>query len=155
MSLLDTAKKEVGTTANATTANATTANATTANATTAAKKSSNNDYQKKARAKRLESAQVLKDELTSKKVELSDKAKEALDYLCGVRKASTVFGTPVFTKLFGESPKVGDKVTALKVFETTGKGFAEMRKLIKQWKEKDNHEVAFDEASKSYVIKSL
>ncbi len=139
MSLLDTAKKEV------------TSNEVKAEV----KKSSNSDYQKKARAKRLESAQLIKAELASKKVELSDKAKEALEYLCGARQASTTFGTPVFNKLFGDSPKVGDKITALKVFETTGKGFAEMRKLIKQWKEKDNHEVAFDEASKSYVIKSL
>lgn len=143
MSLLDNAKAEV--------------NAKNANAKaepTAAKKS-NNDYQKRARQKRLESAQLIKDELTAKKIVLSDKAKEALEYLCGARQASTVFGTPVFTKLFGDSPKVGDKVTALKVFETTGKGFAEMRKLIKQWREKDSHEVVFDEATKSYVIKSL
>lgn len=140
MSLLDTAKKETG----------------TVNVETGTKKS-NSDYQKKARAKALESALLLKEELTKKNVELSDKAKEALAYLCkeGGRSGSSVFGTPVFEKLFGTEPKVGDKVTALKVFETTGKGFAEMRKLMKQWKEKQNTTVEYDEASKAYVIKSL
>lgn len=144
MSLLDNAKAEVNAKANA-----------KAEVNVTAAKKSNNDYQKRARQKRLESAQLIKDELTAKKIVLSDKAKEALEYLCGARQASLSFGTPVFTKLFGDSPKVGDKVTALKVFETTGKGFAEMRKLIKQWREKDSHEVVFDEATKSYVIKSL
>lgn len=140
MSLLDTAKKETG----------------TVNVETGTKKS-NSDYQKKARAKALESALLLKEELTKKNVELSDKAKEALAYLCkeGGRSGSSAFGTPVFEKLFGTEPKVGDKVTALKVFETTGKGFAEMRKLMKQWKEKQNTTVEYDEASKAYVIKSL
>lgn len=140
MSLLDTAKKETG----------------TVNVETGTKKS-NSDYQKKARAKALESALLLKEELTKKNVELSDKAKEALVYLCkeGGRSGSSAFGTPVFEKLFGTEPKVGDKVTALKVFETTGKGFAEMRKLMKQWKEKQNTTVEYDEASKAYVIKSL
>ena len=138
MSLLDNAKKDV-----------------VAETKAPAKVSKGSDYQKKARAKRLASAQLIKDELTSKHIELSAEGKAALEYLCGARQASSNFGTPVFTKLFGESPKVGDKATALKVFETTGKGFAEMRKLMKQWKEKNNHIVEFDESSKSYVIKSL
>lgn len=144
MSLLDNAKKEAGV-----------KNEQVAEKTTA--KKSNSDYQKRARAKALESAQLIKAELASKKVELSAEGKEALAYLCkeGGRVGSSNFGTPVFNKLFGNEPKVGDKVTALKVFELTGKGFAEMRKLMKQWKEKQNTVVEYDETSKSYVIKSL
>ena len=143
MSLLDNAKKEAG---------------VKVEAPVAGQKKSNSDYQKRARAKALESAKLLKEELASKKVELSDKAKEALAYLCkegGRAGGSSNFGTPVFEKLFGATPKVGDKITALKVFETTGKGFAEMRKLMKQWKEKQNTVVESDDASKAYVIKSL
>lgn len=143
MSLLDNAKKEAG---------------VKVEAPVAGQKKSNSDYQKRARAKALESAKLLKEELASKKVELSDKAKEALAYLCkegGRAGGSSNFGTPVFEKLFSATPKVGDKITALKVFETTGKGFAEMRKLMKQWKEKQNTVVEYDDASKAYVIKSL
>ena len=143
MSLLDNAKKEAG---------------VKVAAPVAGQKKSNSDYQKRARAKALESAKLLKEELASKKVELSDKAKEALAYLCkegGRAGGSSNFGIPVFEKLFGATPKVGDKITALKVFETTGKGFAEMRKLMKQWKEKQNTVVEYDDASKAYVIKSL
>lgn len=145
MSLLENAKKEAGVKAESTTVE------------TGAKKKSNSDYQKRARAKALESAQLIKAELASKKVELSAEGKEALAYLCkeGGRVGSSNFGTPVFEKLFGTAAKVGDKVTALKVFELTGKGFAEMRKLMKQWKEKQNTVVEYDETSKSYVIKSL
>ena len=143
MSLLDNAKKEAG---------------VKVAAPVAGLQKSNSDYQKRARAKALESAKLLKEELASKKVELSDKAKEALAYLCkegGRAGGSSSFGTPVFEKLFGATPKIGDKITALKVFETTGKGFAEMRKLMKQWKEKQNTVVEYDDASKAYVIKSL
>lgn len=142
MSLLDNAKKEAG---------------VKVESVPETKKKSNSDYQKRARAKALESAKLIKEELAAKKVELSAEGKEALAYLCkeGGRTGSSNFGTPVFEKLFGASAKVGDKVTALKVFETTGKGFAEMRKLMKQWKEKQNTTVEYDETSKSYVIKAM
>ena len=125
--------------------------------TPVAKKHSNSEYQKKARAKALASAQLLKKELGDKKVQLSPEASEALSYLCkeGRSAGSAVFGQPVFNKLFGESPKVGDKITALKVFETSGKGFAEMRQLMKKWKEKQNIEVVYDESAKSYTIKAM
>lgn len=146
MSLLDNAKKEAGVKVEA-----------TAPVEAGTKKKSNSDYQKRAREKALASAKLLKEELAAKKVELSAEGKEALAYLCkeGGRTGTSNFGTPVFEKLFGTSPKAGDKVTALKVFETTGKGFAEMRKLMKQWKEKQNTTVEYDETSKAYVIKSL
>lgn len=126
-------------------------------ATPVAKKHSNSEYQKKARAKALASAQLLKKELGDKKVQLSPEASEALSYLCkeGRSAGSVVFGQPVFNKLFGDSPKVGDKITALKVFETSGKGFAEMRQLMKKWKEKQNIEVVYDESAKSYTIKAM
>lgn len=119
-------------------------------------KKSNSDYQKRARAKALESATLIRDELKKKNIELSDQGKEALAYLCKEGRVSGggAFGTPVLYKIFGNTPKKGDKVTALKVFETTGKGFAEMRKLMKQWEEKSKVIVKYDEASKSYIVDS-
>lgn len=133
MSLLDNVKKEEG---------------AAVEAPKAAKKS-NSEYQKKARAKALASAQLIRDELLAKKIELSAEGKEALQYLCKEGRAvSSAFGKPVIYKIFGDTPKKGDKVTALKVFELTGKGFPEMRQLMKKW----DGVVTFDEASKSYII---
>lgn len=147
MSLLNEAKAEVKAEAKAATV--------TTEAVT--KKHSNSEYQKKAREKARASALLLKKELGDKKVQLSPEASEALSYLCkeGRSAGSVAFGQPVFNKLFGDSPKVGDKITALKVFETSGKGFAEMRQLMKKWKEKQNIEVVYDEAAKSYIIKAM
>lgn len=121
------------------------------------KKHSNSEYQKKARAKALASAQLIKKELEAKKVTLSDEAKEALSYLCkeGRATGSAVFGQPVINKIFGNNFKVGDSVTAMKVFEETGKGFAEMRQLMKKWAEKQNIVVEYDAAKKAYTIKSI
>lgn len=147
MSLLNEAKAEVKAEAKAATV--------TTEAVT--KKHSNSEYQKKAREKARASALLLKKELGDKKVQLSPEASEALSYLCkeGRSAGSVAFGQPVFNKLFGDSPKVGDKITALKVFETSGKGFAEMRQLMKKWKEKQHTEVVYDEAAKSYIIKAM
>lgn len=147
MSLLNEAKAEVKAEAKAATV--------TTEAVT--KKHSNSEYQKKAREKARASALLLKKELGDKKVQLSPEASEALSYLCkeGRSAGSVAFGQPVFNKLFGDSPKVGDKITALKVFETSGKGFAEMRQLMKKWKEKQHIEVVYDEAAKSYIIKAM
>lgn len=147
MSLLNEAKAEVKAEAKA--------KAVTAETVT--KKHSNSEYQKKAREKARASALLLKKELGDKKVQLSPEASEALSYLCkeGRSAGSAVFGQPVFNKLFGDSPKVGDKITALKVFEVSGKGFAEMRQLMKKWKEKQHIEVVYDEAVKSYTIKAM
>lgn len=121
------------------------------------KKHSNSEYQKKARAKALASAQLIKKELEAKKVVLSDEAKEALSYLCkeGRSAGSAVFGQPVINKIFGDNFKVGDSVTAMKVFEETGKGFAELRQLMKKWAEKQNIVVVYDEVKKAYTIKSI
>lgn len=148
MSLLNEAKAEVKAEAKA---------AATVTAETVTKKHSNSEYQKKAREKARTSALLLKKELGDKKVQLSPEASEALSYLCkeGRSAGSVAFGQPVFNKLFGDSPKVGDKITALKVFEVSGKGFAEMRQLMKKWKEKQHIDVVYDEAVKSYTIKAM
>lgn len=80
-----------------------------------------------------------------------------MDFLCKEKKAAagnSAFGKPVLYKIFGNTPKKGDKVTALKVFEETGKGFAEMRALMKKWAANQNVTVRYDEAAKAYIVDS-
>ena len=85
-----------------------------------------------------------------------EEIKEAVAFFAREKKAAaggSAFGKPVIYKLFGDTPKKGASITAMKVFEDTGKGFAEMRQLIKKWA-KNNIVVKFDEGKKSYVLDS-
>ena len=139
MSLLDNAKKE-----------AQVEGAATTEATP--KKKSNSEYQKKQRMLAAQYGKQLKDYFGDK---VPAEIKEAVAFFAKEKKAgaATSFGKPVLYKIFGDSPKKGTKVTAMKIFEDTGKGFAEMRQLVKKW-EKAGTIVKFDEASKSYVLES-
>ena len=141
MSLLDNAKKEAQVEAKVETGTV-----------EAPKKKSNSDYQKHQRELAAKYGQQLKAYFGEK---VPEELKEAVAFFAKEKKAGTAstFGKPTIYKLFGNTPKVGDKITALKVFEDTGKGFAEMRQLMKKWSNQDIV-VNFDEASKSYVIKS-
>ena len=139
MSLLENAKKEAqveGTVA----------------AEATPKKKSNSEYQKKQRALAAQYGKQLKDFFGDK---VPEEIKDAVAFFAREKKAAagTAFGKPVLYKIFGDSPKKGAKITAMKVFEDTGKGFAEMRQLIKKWAKQDIT-VKFDEASKSYVLES-
>ena len=142
MSLLDNAKKEAGV-----------AETAAPVAAEGKKKHSNSEYQKKQRELSRQFGAVLKEYFNGKYP--NDKVQEAVEFFAKERKAagSTQFGTPVIYKLFGNAPKVGDRITGLKVYEDTGKGFAEMRQLMKKWAAQDIV-VAYDTVSKSYVIKS-
>lgn len=139
MSLLDEAKKE-----------AKVEGAVAAEATP--KKKSNSEYQKRQRELAAKYGKQLKDFYGDK---VPDAIKEAVAFFAKEKKAGTAsnFGKPVIYKIFGDSPKKGAKITAMKVFEDTGKGFAEMRQLVKKW-EKAGIIVKFDEASKSYILDS-
>lgn len=140
MSLLDEAKKE--------------AKVDGAVATEATpKKKSNSEYQKRQRELAAKYGKQLKDFYGDK---VPEQIKDAVAFFAREKKASaggSVFGKPVIYKLFGDTPKKGASITAMKVFEDTGKGFAEMRQLIKKWA-KNNIVVKFDEAKKSYVLDS-
>lgn len=139
MSLLDEAKKEAkveGTVA----------------AEATPKKKSNSEYQKRQRELAAKYGKQLKDFYGDK---VPDAIKEAVAFFAKEKKAGTAsnFGKPVIYKIFGDTPKKGAKITAMKVFEDTGKGFAEMRQLVKKW-EKAGIIVKFDEGSKSYTLES-
>lgn len=143
MSLLDNARKE--------------AQVTEAQVTEGTKKS-NSEYQKRQREHQYKAACAIRDFLKEKKIVLPEDLQAEMDFLTKERKAGSgsgsAFGKPVLYKIFGNTPKKGDSVTALKVFEETGKGFAEMRQLMKKWAEKQNVTVKYDEAKKAYVVDS-
>lgn len=117
------------------------------------KKKSNSEYQKRQRELAAKYGKQLKDFYGDK---VPEEIKEAVAFFAREKKASTggsAFGKPVIYKLFGDTPKKGASVTALKVFEDTGKGFAEIRQLIKKWA-KNSIVVKYDEAKKAYVLDS-
>lgn len=148
MSLLSDAKKEAQIETSAPVAG-------TEETATPAKKHSNSEYQKKQRELLAANGKIVNDYIKTLK-NVPQEVVDAAAWLGREKKAasgSTAFGKPVIYKLFGNTPKVGDKITALKVFEDTGKGFSEMRQLMKKW-EKQGITVVFDESSKSYVIKA-
>lgn len=124
--------------------------------TTPAKKHSNSEYQKRQREHQYKAACAIRDFIKAQGITLPEDLQAEMDFLTKERKAAagSVFGKPVLYKIFGNTPKKGDSVTALKVFEETGKGFAEMRSLMKKWAEKQNVTVKYDEKKKAYIVDS-
>lgn len=141
MSLLENAKKEAQ------------VEGTVAGTEATPKKKSNSEYQKRQRELAAKYGKQLKDFYGDK---VPEEIKDAVAFFAREKKAAaggSAFGKPVIYKLFGDTPKKGASITAMKVFEDTGKGFAEMRQLIKKWA-KNNIVVKFDEGKKSYVLDS-
>lgn len=141
MSLLENAKKEAQ------------VEGTVAGTEATPKKKSNSEYQKRQRELAAKYGKQLKDFYGDK---VPEEIKEAVAFFAREKKAAaggSAFGKPVIYKLFGDTPKKGASITAMKVFEDTGKGFAEMRQLIKKWA-KNDIVVKFDEGKKSYVLDS-
>lgn len=124
--------------------------------TTPAKKHNNSEYQKRQREHQYKAACAIRDFIKAQGITLPEDLQAEMDFLTKEKKtaAGSVFGKPVLYKIFGNTPKKGDSVTALKVFEETGKGFAEMRSLMKKWVEKQNVTVKYDEQKKAYIVDS-
>ena len=141
MSLLDNAKKE-----------AQVEGTVVANDAATPKKKSNSEYQKRQRELAAKYGKQLKDYFGDK---VPEQIKDAVAFFAREKKAgaSTSFGKPVIYKLFGDTPKKGAKIAALDVFKNTGKGFAEMRQLMKKW-DKAGYKVSYDDKSQSYVLDS-
>lgn len=101
-------------------------------------KAAGQSYGARQRAKQIEAAQKVKEYLEEKGVDL-EPIKEQMDILLRVKKEAAAKGPkgaaqkPVLYKLFGNTPNVGDTVTAADMFARTFKGFQEMRQLIKKW----------------------
>lgn len=146
MSLLDNARKEAQVVEEPTPA---------AEGTTSAKKHNNSEYQKQQREHQYKAACAIRDFLEEKKIRLPEDLQAEMDFLTKERKAAgSTFGKPVLYKIFGNTPKKGDSITPLKVFEETGKGFTEMRSLMKKWAEKQNVTVKYDTEKKAYIVDS-
>lgn len=144
MSLLDNARKEAA------------VETPVEAGTTPAKKHSNSEYQKRQREHQFKAACAIRDFIKAQGITLPEDLQAEMDFLTKERKAAagSAFGKPVLYKIFGNTPKKGDSVTAMKIFETTGKGFAEMRSLMKKWAEKQNVTVTYDEKKKAYTVES-
>ena len=116
------------------------------------KKKSNSEYQKRQRMLAAQYGKQLKDYFGDK---VPEEIKDAVAFFAKEKKAgaSAGFGKPVIYKIFGDKPAKGAKITATEIFEKTGKGFAEMRQLMKKWA-KAGITVNYDEKAKAYVLDS-
>jgi hypothetical protein len=123
------------------------------------KKSNAYEYQKKMKAKQREGAQRILAN-PDYKFDAVDKAfLEWLNKEPGTRDSGG-FGTPIFNKLYGTEPKVGDSITLQFVFDTCYKGKGQMDSLMKKWREKNGVEIDFvfnkeKPALSTYTIKAL
>ena len=126
------------------------------------KKHNNSEYQKRQREKALASANILKALIEEKKIALTPEQRDALDFLCRVKKpreGGVGAGPSIFEKLFGAEPKVGTVIGAYDMLKKTGKGFNDMNKLIKKWAEEDTKRpftatVEFNEEKLEYTLKA-
>lgn len=115
-------------------------------------------YGARQRLKQIEAAQRVKEHLEAQGVDLTP-IQEDLDILLRTKKESTGTGRksgggsqkPVLYKMFGNTPKKGDRVTAADMFARTFKGFQEMRQLIKKWGQK-GIDVEYISADKEFVL---
>ena len=115
------------------------------------------NYQAKKRKLDYEAALTIQAVLKRSGITLSEAEQSAIDRLTkkpGQGGGSTNFGKPVIFKIFGDTPRVGSKATALEVFSRTGKGFQEVKQLIKKWAEKGTI-VIYDGDSKTYTLTKL
>lgn len=145
MSLLDNARKEAQVEAPT----------PAAEGTPSAKKHNNSEYQKRQREHQFKAACAIRDFIKAQGITLPEDLQAEMDFLTKERKAAgSTFGKPVLYKIFGNTPKKGDSVEALKIFKETGKGFAEMRSLMKRWAEKQNVTVKYDVEKKAYIVDS-
>jgi len=117
------------------------------------------EYQKKLKEKRKAGAERI---LANKAYNLDPTDRAFLEGLTkvGTGTGGGNFGTPIFNKLFGDTPAVGAKVTLQEVFDKTYKGKAQMDSQMKKWKEKSGIEIDFafnkdKPAQSTYTIKSL
>ena len=95
------------------------------------------DRKKKAREEQKANAIKFLDEI--KKNGIYDKLTQASkDFVVGLTVEKTVASSNggIFNVLFGEQPKVGDKVTLKDAFDKTLKGKATIDLMVKRWKEK-------------------
>jgi len=113
-------------------------------------------YQKKQKELRYQAALTIQAALKRGNVQLTSEEQKALELLTRAPGSGVAhsFGKPIIYRLFGDQPKIGNKVTALEVFERTGKGFQEIKQQIRKWGEKGT-KVVYDTTTKTYTLMEL
>ena len=104
-----------------------------------------------------QTAQELIKYLADKKIDLPEKYSKLLNDFAFKKKATSTVGN-VFTKLFGENPKVGDSVDLFECYKRTYKSVSEIKRLCRDW-EKKGIEVEFvqdaDVAKSKFILKKM
>lgn len=113
---------------------------------------------KEAAERRATAADLIK-YLDEKKIVLPDNFAKLLNDIANpATRAAGSNGNSVFEKLFGTTPKVGDKVTLMQVFQKTLKSKAEIDRAVKNWQEKGiivEFKAAANQLESTYEIKKL
>lgn len=116
-------------------------------------------YQRRKKEKIRQGAKrILANKVLMAKMDATDVA--FIKWLDSEPGTASLGGGSVFTKLFGNSPKVGDKITLQDAFDRTFKGKGQMDGVMKKLKEKNGIEIEFvfnkeKPALSTYEIKSL
>lgn len=90
---------------------------------------------KEAAARKETAAKFIK-YLSDKKVELPEEFSKLLNDIANPATHASGGTGSLFEKLFGTSPKAGDKVTLMEVFQKSYKSKAEVDRYVKIWAEK-------------------
>ena len=115
------------------------------------------ERQAKLKADRAEAIKEIKAFFADKKLEMPAKVKAWIDSETAGRSAGNS-GNNFFNKVFGDSPKVGDKITLIDYMKKTFKAKADLDKYCKQWAEKGivvEFKEAADMLQSTYTITKL
>jgi len=113
----------------------------------------------KEAAERKETAAQLIKYLADKKITLPENFTKLLNDIANPSSRSAGSnGSSLFDKLFGSTPKVGDKVTLMEIFQKSFKSKAEVDRYVKIWAEKGiivEFKAAANMIESTYEIKKL
>jgi hypothetical protein len=112
------------------------------------------EYQKKAKQRIYDAALLIQCAIQRNNVELTAEERAALLLLTRKPGSGNKAVHPLLYKLFGEILTEGASISALSVFEKTGKGLAEMRTQINKWRV-NGIIVDFDEFTKMFTIRTI
>jgi hypothetical protein len=115
------------------------------------------------RQAKLNAALLLVSLLSDNKIVLNEAQQAAADLLTKAPRVGGgggFGGEPIFNKIFGATPKAGDKITIQEVFAKTFKGVSQMNSLVRKWAAKNVAIVEYvhNEAEpfkSTYTIKSI
>lgn len=89
---------------------------------------------------------------------LSPEAKKFFTEAANPTRSGSSAKSEIFSKMFGDNPKVGDSINLMNVFQKTFKSKAEIDRYVKTWAEKGTvveFKAAANMLESTYTIKSL